>query len=258
MRTFGIIGGTMVFLLTGMFGYMYRLAKKRQVVHHSMNIVKDLKSQNVMRLLFISDIHRRTIDKALMKKIQVYGPLDAVIIGGDAVEAGVPIGRLKNNLRQLTSLGKSYFVWGNNDREIGEDVIRRLMKQYGVHILDNENCTLLNHPEWGICGTDDPSSGKVDIARAMTYIEKYTYTIFVSHNPSLFKKAEQFCLPTLCLGGHTHGGQIRVGSFAMHPLGAFKVHNNRAKLISNGFGTTLVPLRFGAEPETHVIEIMYS
>ena len=59
------------------------------------------------------------------------------------------------------------------------------------------------------------------------------------------------------LAGHTHGGQIRIGKLGLLEKGSFHTNSNQAKLISNGYGTSTVPLRLGAPAECHVITITY-
>ena len=57
------------------------------------------------------------------------------------------------------------------------------------------------------------------------------------------------------LGGHLHGGQLRLGPIAMYPHGSKKKKKGVPTLISNGYGTTLLPFRFMAKPECHMITI---
>lgn len=40
-----------------------------------------------------------------------------------------------------------------------------------------------------------------------------------------------------------------------YELGKTGIVKNAAYLISNGYGTTKVPLRLGAEPETHIVTL---
>lgn len=80
----------------------------------------------------------------------------------------------------------------------------------------------------------------------------------VTHTPSLFRKVEQVYHPRLMLAGHTHGGQIRLGKWGLQEKGVFRLDGGRAKLISNGYGTSTLPLRLGAAPECHVIVINYT
>ncbi|MFS0687930.1 metallophosphoesterase [Sporosarcina sp. 179-K 8C2 HS] len=247
--------------ISGMFGslfaYMFFYANRKNVVHHSFSVQKECKDSNELSIFFISDIHRRRIDEHLLRKVQSFGPIDVVIIGGDLAEGGVPLSRIDRNVKRLSKLAPLFFIWGNNDREVGEVAIRNIIAKHRGIILDNTDATIENHPMWGICGTDDPSSGNVDVPTALKNAGKYSYLIVATHTPSLFRKVEMICTPELMVAGHMHGGQIRFGKFSLHPLGRFTEVDGKARLISNGYGTSVVPLRFGAAPESHVITIKY-
>lgn len=234
---------------------MFLIARERNVKRHQIKIEHQKGNLRDLNCFFITDIHKRKIDRKLMKKINQ--PVDLVIIGGDLAEKGVPLTRISKNLRQLNELGPMYFVWGNNDREVGEENIRALMEKHQVTILDNENQWMPNHPNWGIAGTDDPSWKMANPEKALTAIEKYRYVLFVSHQPVVWQKIEKVNHPILMLAGHTHGGQIRLGKFGIGEKGFLKQEENRWKLISNGYGTTKLPFRLGAHPECHLIKIQY-
>ncbi|MDW0115579.1 metallophosphoesterase [Sporosarcina thermotolerans] len=249
---FGIAGLIIAVLL-----YMFAFAKRRNVISHSYTVGKEIKQGKELSLFFISDIHRRHIDRRLLEKVKSYGSIDIVVIGGDLAEAGVPLPRIERNIRALSTLGPLFFIWGNNDREVGEDEIRKIISRHGGVILDNTDAAIPNNPLWGICGTDDPSSGRVDIKATLKNAKSYPYLIVAAHNPYMFRKIEEVCSPDLMLAGHTHGGQIRMGKFSLHALGRFSEQEGKAKLVSNGYGTSIVPLRLGAAPESHVIKINY-
>ncbi|MGG0642725.1 metallophosphoesterase [Sporosarcina gallistercoris] len=242
------------FLLGGMFYSAHRTSLKI----HRMKVNASSTADRELTAFFISDVHRRRIPTKLLNKVRSHSSsVDLVIIGGDLAEKGVSPVRVKNNIRKLAALGPVYYVWGNNDREIGETTIRQVIADVGGTILDNRSVRIPDHPDWIISGADDPSSGNTDLQKAVSFEEDYSYQLVAVHNPSLFNKIQQISQPDLLVGGHTHGGQIRFGRFGMQPRGEFKVETSCVRLISNGFGTTLVPLRFGAPPETHLIIIRY-
>lgn len=247
--------------VTGIFAsilaYMFFYANRKNVIHHSFSIRTDGSEGKELSVFFISDIHRRRIDTELLKKVKSHGPIDIVIIGGDLAEGGVPLSRINRNVERLSQLAPLFFIWGNNDREVGEMEIRNIIERHGGTMLENSDATIENHPLWGICGTDDPSSGNVNVEAALKNSGEYPYMIVATHTPSLFRKVEGICKPELMVAGHMHGGQIRLGKFALHPLGVFTEADGKARLISNGYGTSLVPLRFGAAPESHVITMKY-
>lgn len=242
-------------LAAAVFSYMFIIAKRRNIVFHEMAINGKGK-KNELSIFFISDIHRRTIDDKLLVKLQTR-KFDCVIVGGDLAEKGVPPRRIEQNIKALSQLGPLFFVWGNNDREVGEQLIRNILERHGCIILENRAVSIPGHPNWMICGTDDPSSRKVDIDSTLRYIDRRKHSILVTHTPSVFKKVEQQYKPCLMLAGHTHGGQIRFGKFGIQEKGKFWMEEERAKLISNGYGTSTVPFRLGANPECHVIQIKY-
>ncbi len=233
-------------------------ARQRNVIHHELIDGKGGAGEKRLTVFFISDIHRRKIDDKLLRKVWGGPEIDIVIVGGDLAERGVPLSRIDRNVRNLALLGPIYFVWGNNDREVGEEAIRTIIDRHGGKILDNESATIPGHPDWGICGTDDPSSRKVDIGSTLRYIDKYKQVIFVTHTPSVFRKVLAHYRPRLLLAGHTHGGQIRLGPFGLQDKGKFRDEEGGAELISNGYGTSTLPLRLGAAPESHIITISYT
>ncbi|MFC5603236.1 metallophosphoesterase [Sporosarcina koreensis] len=253
LNSFACISG----LFVGILAYMFFYANRKNVIHHSFSVRKDTYEGKELSVFFISDIHRRRIDGQLLKKVKTLGSIDIIIIGGDLAEGGVPLSTIDRNVERLSQLAPIYFIWGNNDREVGEAEIRNIIEKHGGTMLENSDAMIQNHPLWGICGTDDPSSGKVDVEAALKNIGKYSHVIVATHTPSLFRKVEKICSPELMVAGHMHGGQIRFGRFGLHPLGEFKEAGGKARLISNGYGTSLVPLRFGAAPESHVITIKY-
>lgn len=246
----------MLFIVGAILTRMFVIAKEINVKRHEVFVKNDQQQNQELSLFFISDVHRRKLTPRLLKKVKER--IDAVIIGGDFAEQNVPLSRIEHNLKQLNRLAPVYFVWGNNDREVNEQAMRELFEKYEVRLLENEHQSLTADFTWGICGTEDPSVKKVDIDKATAGIEVYNHVLFVSHQPRVWKLAEQVFQPTILLAGHTHGGQIRLGKFGIDELGSFTNDDGIVKLISNGYGTTKLPFRFGAHPECHVIQIKKS
>ena len=249
------IAGLSVFLsATALLAYMYELAHETRLLTHTLTIKP--KPSKKLNVFFISDIHKRSIPQHLIDHLSTCS-LDAVIVGGDVAEKGVPIERIARNMRVLASVGPLFYIFGNNDKEVGRDNILRVMEEAGATVLVDSSADIPNHPGWGICGLQDRTNGQVDILQAVNSAQGYERLILAAHNPSLFRKTEVLLQPELSVAGHTHGGQIRFGSWGIQDLGSFEENENTAKLISNGYGTTKLPLRLGAKPECHIIEIHY-
>lgn len=227
------------------------------LVAHAHNILEHeafaYGERDTIRLVFISDVHNRRISS---KGFSTIGNVDAVIIGGDFCDKRTSKEKLCANLKQLQTLGPIYFVWGNNDREFGEQHLRQIFDEYNVTIVENTAVELSNrnNTTW-IAAIDDTSTKNYSFKRALAKCEDDDVTICVTHNPQVFHIARRQKRVSLLMGGHLHGGQIRLGRFGLHPNGSFSIRHGIPTLISNGYGTTLLPLRLGAHPQMHVITL---
>ncbi|GGG17344.1 metallophosphoesterase [Lysinibacillus alkalisoli] len=224
--------------------YMWYEANQNNIVTHTIPTTYT----NQYHIAFISDVHARKIHYHLLQKMR---HVDAVIIGGDFCDKRTPIQLVERNLQTLATLGKIYYVWGNNDREIEEAQLRALFKKYHVTVLENES-VMLQEKLW-LCAIEDTSTRKYSFEKAFASVPQAVDTICVSHNPGVFNRAYVY-KPTLLLGGHWHGGQIRLGPYGMRPLGYTKI-DEISEVVSNGYGTTLLPLRLFARPEVHLITL---
>ncbi|MFF3021056.1 metallophosphoesterase [Gottfriedia sp. NPDC057948] len=244
-----------IFILIGItvLVYMFTEAHMNIVRKHEFSF-SNTTLEKPIRIFFISDIHRRKIDSSIIKKMS--NQVDLVIIGGDLLEKGVPLERIEQNIRKLSSLGEVYFVWGNNDIEIEKRDLLTIFNKWNVTVLKNASVTL-NHlqREWALIGVDDLKTGKVDIDLAFQGVKQDAFKLLVSHNPRILKFLMEEHGVSLVLSGHTHGGQIRIFGYGPYEKGKTHVYNGITQIISNGYGTTTIPLRLNARPETHYIVI---
>lgn len=242
-----------VFLLL----YMIKEAFTNRVIYQTLSFSNFPKSFGEIHLFFISDIHRRTISDSIIERVK--GKVDVVIIGGDLLEKGVPLERVKNNIMKLKTLGPVLFVWGNNDYEVDVPVLDAMLLNLDVKVLVNDS--MLFQSEAGerlyFIGLDEVSKNQHDLQQAMKDIEPDSFKILVCHNPEISRKIESKYGINLLLSGHTHGGQIHILGFSPYEKGRLKKINDLTILISNGYGTTGVPLRLGAKSETHLISIKH-
>ncbi|MDV6377655.1 metallophosphoesterase family protein [Sporosarcina sp. GW1-11] len=245
---------TVVLSACSLLMYMFALAHQNRLMTHTVSI-KDCSSKT-LNVFFISDIHRRRLPKQLINQLR-HSAIHAVIVGGDVAEQGVPLERVKRNMQMLASVGPLYYIFGNNDQEVGTELLMKIVEEVGGVTLIDQTVTIPQHPTWGLCGLQDPTNGPVDIDQAVTSAERCEHTILAVHNPSQFRKIASRLQPKLMLAGHTHGGQIRLGTWGLQDKGKFQTTETGAQLISNGYGTTMVPLRLGAKSECHIVEIHY-
>ncbi|MGM9951305.1 MAG: metallophosphoesterase [Lysinibacillus sp.] len=241
----------MFFVVFLFVSYMVREAHENNIRRHT---VHARGKKDRFSIFFIADVHNRKINKKMLEEIE---PVEAVIIGGDFADKRVSIPQIEMNLQRLQALGPIYFVWGNNDREVGEDNLLALFKKYGVTVVEDDAVQLPNRPNvtW-ISAINDTSRRRYSFKDALAKCKEGDVTLFISHNPQVFNQAYPIHKPALMMGGHLHGGQIRLGGLGMHPHGSFSIRKGVPTLISNGYGTTLLPLRLMAKPECHVIEVV--
>lgn len=245
--------GSALFIIFGLFLYMLFLAFQTNVHTHSLYI-EEWPRDHQFHVFFISDIHRRKISEKLIRNLN--GKVDVVIIGGDLTEKGVPLKRTNDNIKKLAKLGSTCYVFGNNDREVGEQNLRSILNSHGVHILENNSIKFgKNNFSVRIVGINDGFAGDVKIYEAFKEVEESDVIIFATHAPTYFHNAKKVSKPHLLLAGHLHGGQIRFGPFGIYEKGSYREKENSTELISNGYGTTAVPLRLGAKSECHLITI---
>lgn len=231
--------------------YMAREAHENNIRRHFVH-ARGQKDQ--FSIFFIADVHNRKISKKMLEQIE---PVEAVIIGGDFADKRVSMQQVEENLQSLQPLGPIYFVWGNNDREVGEAKLLVLFEKYGVTVVEDDAVQLPNRPNvtW-ISAINDTSQRRYSFQDALAKCKDGDVTLFISHNPQVFQQAYPIHKPALMMGGHLHGGQIRLGKLGVHPHGSYSMREGVPTLISNGYGTTLLPLRLMAKPECHVIKVI--
>lgn len=249
--------GIFLFVLIFCLGFillMFKQALENNLLHHEIQLKGEVEQ---VSLFFISDIHLRTIDDQMIQKIDK--SMNAVIIGGDLADKRTPISRIYHNIHLLQTLGPVYFIWGNNDREVGEDRLRAIFNETGVQIIENNAVLLpLIYNKCWLSAIDDLSSKKARLNQAFEKCNEKDTIVFISHNPQIFPKVRRQKNVQLLLAGHLHGGQIRFGPFGLHQNGSFSTKDGVPTLISNGYGTTMLPLRFGAKPECHMIDLNFT
>ncbi|NGP43681.1 phosphoesterase [Bacillaceae bacterium SIJ1] len=245
-----IIGGAAIAGLL-LLGCMIMLAFENRLCSHKV-FSPHLKRDETLDIFFISDIHRRTVSRRLLRKC--VGGLDAVVIGGDLTEEGVPLEKTRLNVQRLSSLGAPvFFVWGNNDYEVDQKAFVQMLTDEGVQLLRNGHSFLREHV--CIIGVDDATSALDDLPKAMPKDDQSGFFLLVSHNPNVrYTETEKERLSGV-LTAHTHGGQIRIGPFGPYTLGELKVKEAFFELSTNGYGTSLLPLRLGARSEAHWLSI---
>jgi uncharacterized protein len=257
----GFLGGNMIFIIILLcFAFllvlfMLKEAFANRVICHDLYFSELPTSFEKFTIFLISDIHRRRVSDKIIS--QAIGKADMVIIAGDLTEGKVPIQRVKSNIEKLKRIGQVYFVWGNNDYEVDVQLLKSVLLAYGVHILDNESVKIVSKVgEYiNLMGIDDVSKGHHRLDQALINANKSGFRLLVSHNPAIISEITPEQDIHLILSGHTHGGQIRIFGFGPYEKGGIKKIGRTTLFVSNGYGTTALPLRLGAKAETHLLTL---
>ena len=221
-----------------------------------------------LRVAFASDFHagattdRRVLEDACAA-IAAEKP-DVLLLGGDFVTTRA---RYVDDLAPLIAsvpapLGK-FGVFGNHDRRANRGLLTRALESAGVQMLVNEVVMLpAPHADVAIVGLDDPIRGSPEFRAA----ENASVQIVLMHAPDgLIAVGDEHFDLAVC--GHTHGGQITVGSVKPYlPFGKLSRQyagglyrlgpdGKRAVVVSRGVGCSTVPIRIGARAEVHLFTI---
>jgi predicted MPP superfamily phosphohydrolase len=219
-----------------------------------------------IRLAFLPDLHLGRLVKPsfVRKALRLGAELKAqvMVLGGDIV--GRPDHHalaLPELLAQLPREQAVYAVMGNHEYYRGDQDIARLLHQCGVRLLVNEHVLIGpdgreadNGPRMALVGLDDCGPGRPDYASALRGIEPGVCTLLLGHNPDLADLSD--ARGDLMLSGHTHGGQVRLGSFipARRTINRNYVDGlvqgpHFPIFISRGLGIAGVALRLCCPPE---------
>jgi uncharacterized protein len=242
-----LIGGVALLL------FMFYEARRNDVKTHLFRF-SHFPEGVTLTIFFISDIHKRRLAPEIIE--QVRKKADIVVIGGDLTEKAVPMSKVEENLEKLLEIGSVYFIWGNNDYEVNTEELRKLFAKKGVQEIVNDSISLeLDGGVLNLIGVDDASTQRAVLPKALSKADPSGFNILLSHDPRLVKQVREEDGIDLMLSGHTHGGQIRILGWGLYKKGKVEELPQTTLLVSNGYGTTTIPLRLGAPPETHLVTI---
>ncbi len=267
-------------LLIAMLCYPFFEAVNLRVEQKNVQVVDLPVNLKNLKILFVSDIHQgKFFSQArvndLIKKINGLGP-DIVILGGDYGEdSDGAIAFFKNAPAIQARLG-IFGVVGNHDRTEPESNFSLLvaeMKNYGcLPLVNNTARVKVGQSYVTVAGVDDYYNGFPDVAGVAAQVKKDDFVVFVGHTPDLLPAAFDAKGSDgdnhwfdLALFGHTHGGQVTLfgkplianltPEIGSRYLTGWKEENRASILISNGVGTSNLPVRLFAPPQIHLITL---
>ena len=232
-----------------------------------------------LKIVYLTDIHqgkfysmRRVQD--LVTRVNSLNP-DIILLGGDYANTSEEAIAFFENAPSFHARYLTAAVLGNHDRTEPESNLRKLeeaMYAAGVTPLVNSVTRLKIGADYiYLAGIDDVDNGFPDVAGVAAQVRRSDFVIYLSHSPASLTQALDAKDQNgdkswfdLALCGHTHGGQITLLGQPILPMARTSgrywrgwYEANRAKiLVSNGVGTSVVPMRLFAKPQIHLITVL--
>jgi len=220
-------------------------------------------AKNNLRILQVSDLHLHRVgrlEQSLLQSIHD-SHADLIVITGDMIDAHGSLRSLETLLRDFPSQPRILAILGNWEHRSGVslEALGRTYEQHGVELLINRSVEVeKNGARLRVTGLDDLIGGVPDAAFALRNVKPTANHLLLVHCPAC---RDTIRLPTehsasLLLAGHTHGGQVAPGGWALiRPRGSGRYvagwyHDGGPPMyVSRGIGTSLLPVRMGATPE---------
>lgn len=224
-----------------------------------------------IRAMHLSDIHlghfrsrkflQKIVDKTNQKNV------DIVFITGDLFDGRIRLSR--KTLEPLMQLKVPvYFIEGNHDKYTGVEVIKKLLRDMGIRVLENETEVWnglqiigLNHmaADNETFNMHASNNGRtIESTLSELSPDKNKPTVLLHHSPDGIKSASEHSVD-LYLAGHTHAGQLFPIKYIANLIFDYNkgLHhfNGTTIFVSQGAGTFGPPIRVGTKSEITLLQL---
>ncbi len=282
----GALGG-------GLAAYAWWESTQAKLVRHDVAVPGLPAGLDGLRILHVSDTHFPANGASLERFAELVAEVeyDIVFASGDYVETAAgwdsaveAFSLLHAPFGVYASLGAHDYLspistvaeWRGAMRRRAFGGRRRLvdpapfverLEDLGVRVLRNEwTQTEISGEILRISGAGDDSVGMARLDRALPPDGADSadgLTVLLTHSPDALLRLQH--PPPLSFCGHTHGGQIRIPGYGApvrhsqlvdrrQTAGVFQ-RNGAQVIVSQGFGTAIVPLRLRCPPEIGLIKL---
>ncbi len=256
--------------------YPLYAARQLRLERHEISSSHVPRSLSGLKLAYASDIHYGALLDAervndLAARLNAL-EADIILLGGDYGEDAAHSLEFWRIVPPLHARLAVCAVIGNHDRADGDiDALCTAMQAKNVTPLVNSALTLRSGEDTiALCATDDCYWGDPDYQDVAAQVRGADYVIYAPHAPDALEDAynvQRDPFFDLALCGHTHGGQVTLLGFAPYTAsrrglrygnhyrsGEIEEHGVTV-LVSNGVGTTWLPVRLGARAQYHLITL---
>lgn len=189
---------------------------------------------------------------------------DLLILGGDFGDVLANSIRFFELIPAFPEYLKVFAVLGNHDYGKRNEPVAPLlsaMRMKNVIPLVNQcQAIVRDGKRLLVCGPDDFRCGRPDFAPLIAEVLEDDFVLFIPHSPDVLPQADREGFRYhLALCGHTHGGQIVLFGRSLHSSSIYKdryrsgwyKEGGQDILVSNGVGTSILPMRLGTRPQVH-------
>jgi uncharacterized protein len=226
-----------------------------------------------LRLVQLTDIHLspflsiQELDRAIAMANETRAHL--ALVTGDLITSGEdPLELCLNHLTALRADAGIFGCMGNHEQYAGaEKYVEREGARLGMKFLRRAAEPLkFGDATLNLAGVDYQHLRKPYLVGAQKMVQPGVLNVLMSHNPDVFPVAARQGYQ-LTIGGHTHGGQVRVeilredlnvARFFTPFVDGLYRDGPSSIFVSRGIGTIALPIRLGAPPEVALLRLCRS
>jgi predicted MPP superfamily phosphohydrolase len=224
-----------------------------------------------IRIVQLTDLHLRDTGphvRGIARRVNDLHP-SVVLLTGDSIDDTRNLNILASFLDMLDDVPRKLAILGNWEywAQVPLGALRQVYERRSCQLLINERVEVAFGSEAVVfTGLDSLVGGNPSLASmASAPSDDRGYSILLQHCPAYrdMLSAVERRRFDLMLAGHTHGGQIRLGTWApfrpegsgRYVMGWYRSDGAIPLYVSRGLGTSIVPLRFCAPPEIAVFDL---
>jgi len=213
----------------------------------------------------VTDAHLQgfgAVEEAIVAALREHA-VRLVVLTGDLVDSTDRLRVLATFLHEIRTENREIVASLGNWEHWGRIHAEDLTKTYrdaGATLLVNESASLRDGVR--VFATDDSTGGRPEFR--MEPPRRGEPSVLLTHSPELLDRYPADAgQRALSLSGHTHGGQVRLGTglVPFRPRGSgrfvagwYRTAAGRA-YVSRGTGTSILPVRFTCRPELPIFRL---
>jgi hypothetical protein len=273
---FVLVAAALTLTLLGAWAFWWEPSSLR-IVRHSIVVSPWHAANSGLKIAVLSDLHVGSPHRSLANLSKVVAATNAeqpdlIVLLGDYVITGVLGGEfiepepIAAELAALKAPLGVVAVLGNHDWWYNGERVRKALESNRIRVLENQNLLLTHQGQsFWLCGLADMWTRGERLLPTLAEIHDANPIIALTHNPDLFPLMP--ARVSLSLAGHTHGGQVNLpligrpvvpSKFGQRYAYGLVEENGKKLFVTEGIGTSIIPIRFRAAPEIVLLTIKSS